>query len=105
MHVGRGHRDVAQRGRAEPAHVLGPAGEFREALVEDRIGPGPVEIVEAGVVIGALGEAAAGGLAVVGEMEAAVAVVAFQPVVEEQRLAAPGRGGIASGAPPRSARS
>jgi hypothetical protein len=78
VHVGGGDGDVAEGGDAEAAHVGGDAGELVEAGVAGRVGALAVEVVEAGVVV----DAAAGGLAGVGdavlEVEAGVAMEALE---------------------------
>ena len=37
VHVGRGERDVSQRGRAELADVLGPLRAFKESAIRRRV--------------------------------------------------------------------
>jgi hypothetical protein len=91
VHVGSRDGDVAQRGRFETAHVGGVFADALDTGVRDGKAAAAVDVVEAGVVKQYLGEGLVGKDDVIGEREAAVAVVALELLAVEQGKAALGR--------------
>ena len=91
MHVRRGQRHVAQRGRAELAHVIGVARQLADTDVVGRIRAAAIQVVQPGVVKALFGQRQFLVADVVGEGEAAMAVVTLHLFAKEQRFAALGR--------------
>src|SRR4051794_41259974 len=91
MYVGRGHGDVAQARRAEPAHVFRLSRVLDETLAAGGQRPLAVEIVEAGVVVPRRGYRG-------GEEGGGEASAASQPTTREKLLPAlpsgPARAGL-----------
>ena len=91
VHVGPRHRHVAQARRTKATHVHGIEGELVDPPIVGRVAAHPIDIVEAGVLKRVLREGrvdVAGGQR---EIEAAVTMVAFERLGEEELGPARGR--------------